>query len=92
MATVEMTPAQFMDTLTGHEEFKVSKAFGKPPIELVQENKSLWLRSLVFVDLVRAKKSPDPKEDVLSMTLRQIADYFRPEATPATEDEESGEA
>lgn len=90
MSTTGQKASDFFGTLTGFEEIGIEKAFKAPVMSLLQKNRSMWLRSLVFVALKR-EKDPDPHTHVLQLTFKEITDFFEPESNDDEPDDEADE-
>ena len=83
MSVVSITSDEMLDSLTGFDEVAISKWFGD--IAGLVEGGSMFGRSLVFVMKRREGASDaDAHGAAMSLTLREVNDYF------ADEDEESG--
>ena len=65
----------YLRSLTGEDESKIRNAFGVSVVKLAQEDKSTYLRALVFVARRRAGAA-DPYQDVMRMTLGEVQDHF----------------
>ena len=83
MSTVSITSDEALESMTGFEEIAVTKWFGE--ISSLVEGGSMFGRSLVFV-LKRREGATDVDAHAaaMSLTLREVNDYF------ADEDDESG--
>lgn len=85
MSVSEQTADEFFNSLVGFEEIAIAKAFGRGPLELMSTSKSQGLRALVFIEMRRAKRNPDPEGAAKSMRLVDVIEYFTP---PAKSDEQ----
>lgn len=88
-----LSASDFFGTLTGFEEIGIEKAFKAPVMALLETNRSMWLRSLVFVALKR-DKHPDPHTHALEITFKEVTDFFESETAgdDAPVEEKPGEA
>lgn len=79
MSTTGQTASDFFGSLTGFEEIAIEKEFKAPVMALLEKNRSMWLRSLVFVALKR-EKDADPHTHALQLTFSEVTDFFESEA------------
>lgn len=74
--TVDMTAADYFDTLTGFDELAIKKAWnGIVPVKISKEDPATWLRTLVFIHYKREGHG-DAKNDALELTLGEVGAFF----------------
>lgn len=97
MSTADVTAEEVTESVTGFDEIAVEKHFHGLDLYMDGEAKPVkLLRALIFVHLRHTAgehgKDAATAEAAMSMTLRDVQDYFKPdtEANPADPDTESG--
>lgn len=85
---------EFIETLTGFDEIAIEKHFGSRWGTLAEQNPTMLLRALVFIEFRREGQSdPDAYKAALSLTLREAQDRFpdaEEEFTPDEPETEGG--
>jgi hypothetical protein len=86
-AVVDETADDFFETLNGFDEIAIKKAFGKPPIELSDDDKMAFGRSLIFVAERRAGKTDtEALKAARTYTFGEVTDYFADDVEPMPEE------
>lgn len=86
MATCDLTPEEMFESFTGFDEIAVAKAFDAD-VTALRKKPLTFMRALVFVDQRRAGlNDQEAHHAALSLTLRQVDDYFTEDTEPMPED------
>lgn len=77
MEAQTITADEMIESLTGFEEIAIEKAFGAHLFALAEQNQTMMLRSLVFVDIKRGgANDKDAKAEAMGLTLKQVQGRF----------------
>jgi hypothetical protein len=94
MSTTGLTVEEMIESLTGFEEIGIAKHFDMEWSDLAEAKPGMFLRSLVFTLHTReGKTAPEAKTQALTLTLKQVNDYFEDddEVTPDEPDSDGVE-
>lgn len=86
--THELTMEEYSETITGFEEIAIAKHFGEDWSTLPESKPTMFMRALIFTDLVREGDDPKTaKRRALEMTLKAANEYYaEPEDEPVPDD------
>ncbi len=91
----KITAEDMIQSLTGFDEIAIAKHFGHEWGALIETSPVTFTRALVFVQKRRdGENDPDAKNSALSLTLKQVNDFFAeddPELNPDEPETASGE-
>lgn len=89
--TDKKTANEAFELLTGWDEIAIKKTWGAEITDL-RESPFTFMRALVFVDARRAgAKDPEAKEAALTLTVRELSDYFADDEDEPMPDEPTTE-
>lgn len=75
--SAQTTFNEMLESLTGYEEIAIREAFGHEITELLDTSYTTAARALVLVDAARkGQAAKDAKQTALSMTIKQVNDFF----------------
>jgi hypothetical protein len=78
-----LPPSDFLMSLTGFDEIAIAARFGQP-LHTIREDPIAAGRALAFVHYRRAGQNDvDAHNAALSLTLREVTEFFVPEGDPA---------
>jgi hypothetical protein len=90
----DKTANEVFESLNGFEEIAISQHFNATVARLAENNETIFLRALLFTELVRAGKSPkDAKHEAMHWPIRDVKAFFPDEpddVMPEEPDSESG--
>ncbi len=73
----DQTFEQLFESLNGFEEIAIHERFGVSIGKLADDNETLFMRALVFTDMVRSGLSPgDARSTVMAMRLVDVKGWF----------------
>lgn len=85
-----LAPSEFLMSLTGFDEIAIAARFGEKISTMRGDDPILTGRALAFVHYRRAGQNDhDAHQAALALTLREVTEFFPPEA-PSAEGNESG--
>lgn len=77
MSATQQTFNEMLESLTGYEEIAIREAFGASISDLLEAAYTTAGRAMVLVDAQRKGQSAkDAKKTALSMTIKQVNDFF----------------
>lgn len=79
---------QLFESLTGFEEIAISERFGVSIAKLAEHNETVFMRALVFTDMVRGgMKLGDARNMVMGMRLADVKEWCLDEAPDVMPDD-----